>query len=94
MALLMLAGVAIGFVPYYSASRDMQRFCASLSIGMPAADIQSRAAARGYDVVSVGEGHVLLKVPPLAPQVPSKRGCDLRVDPTGRVLSATYSDAL
>jgi hypothetical protein len=94
MTLLMLAGVAIGFVPYYSASREMQRFCASLAVDMPAADVQSQAAARGYDVVSAGPGRVLLKVPPLAPQVPSKRGCELRVGPTGTLVSAAYSDTL
>lgn len=94
MALLMLAGVAIGFVPYYAASRDMQHFCAELVVDTPVAQAQSQAAARGYDVFSAGEGHVLLKVPSLAPQVPSKRGCDLRVRPSGKLVSATYSDSL
>lgn len=94
MALLMLAGVAIGFVPYYAASRDMQHFCAELIVDTPVAQAQSQAAARGYDVFSADAGHVLLKVPPLAPQVPSKRGCDLRVGPTGKLVSATYSDSL
>ena len=67
---------------------------ASGTAGSPAADAQTQAAARGYDVVPGGEGRVLLKVPQLAPQVPSKRGCDLRVGPTGRVVSAAYSDSL
>lgn len=94
MALLMLGGVAIGFVPYYAVSREMQSFCASLAVGSPAADAQTQATARGYDVVPGGEGRVLFKVPQLAPQVPSKRGCDLRAGPTGMVVSAAYSDSL
>lgn len=94
MALLMLAGVAIGFVPYYAASRDMQHFCATLVVDTPVAQIRSQAAARGYDVIPVDAAHVLMKVPPLAPQVPSKRGCELRVGPTGQLVSATYSESL
>lgn len=94
MGLLMLAGVGIGFVPYYTASRDMQRFCAALAVDTPAAEAQARAALQGYDVVSAGEGRVLLMVPSLAPQVPSKRGCDLRVGPAGLLVSATYRDSL
>ena len=94
MALLMLAGVAIGFVPYYIASREMQHFCAVLVVDTPAAEAQSRAAAQGYDVIPVDAGRVLLKVSPLAPQVPSKRGCDLRVGPAGKLISATYSNSL
>lgn len=94
MALLMLAGVAIGFVPYYAASRDMKHFCTELVVDTPVAQAQSQAAARGYDMFPAGEGRLLMKVPPLAPQVPSKRGCDLRVGPTGRLVSATYSDSL
>lgn len=94
MAVLMLAGVAIGFVPYYNVSREMQSFCASLAVGSPLAGAQTQAAARGYDVVAGGDGRVLLKVPQLAPQVPSKRGCELRVGPAGTVVSAAYSDSL
>lgn len=94
MALLMLAGVAVGFVPYYAVSREMQSFCGSLAVGSPLADAQTQAAARGYDVVPSGEGRVLLKVPQLAPQVPSKRGCELRVGPAGTLVSASYSDSL
>ena len=94
MALLMLGGVAVGFVPFYAVSREMQSFCASLAVGSPLADAQTQAAARGYDVVQGTDGRVLLKVPPLAPQVPSKRGCDLRVGPTGVLVSAAYSDSL
>lgn len=94
MTLLMLVGVGIGFVPYYAASREMQRFCASLVTGSPLADAQAQAAARGYDVVPDGEGRMLLKLPQLAPQVPSKRGCELRVGPTGMVVSSAYSDSL
>ncbi len=93
MALLMLGGVAIGFVPYYAASREMQSFCTSLAVGSSEADAQTQATARGYDVVASGKGRVLLKVPQLAPQVPSKRGCELRVGPTGMVVSAAYSDS-
>ena len=94
MALLMLAGVAVGFVPYYAVSREMQSFCSSLTIGSPVADAQTQAAARGYDVLVGSDGRVLLKVPQLAPRLPSKRGCDLRVGPTGTLVSAAYSDSL
>lgn len=94
MALLMLAGVAIGFIPYYLASRDMQQFCAALAVDTPAAEVQSQATARGYSVVTAGEGRVLMMLPRLASPLPSKRGCDLRVGPTGRVVSAAYSDSL
>ena len=94
MALLMLGGVAVGFVPYYAASREIQSFCTSLAVGSPVADAQTEAAARGYDVVPGGVGRVLLKVPQLAPQVPSKRGCDLRVGSTGMLVSAAYSNSL
>jgi hypothetical protein len=94
MALLMLGGVAVGFVPYYAASREMQSFCGSLAVGSPLAGAQTQATARGYSVVPGGVGRVLLKVPELAPQVPSKRGCELRVGPTGMLLSAKYSDSL
>ena len=94
MALLMLGGVAVGFIPYYAVSREMQSFCASLPIGSALAQAQGQASARGYEVVPVDDGRVLLKVPQLAPQVPSKRGCDLRVGPTGALVSANYSDSL
>ena len=94
MALLMLIGVVIGFLPYFTASREIQSFCASLAAGSPLADAQAQATARGYDVVPGGERRVLLKLPQLAPQVPSKRGCDLHVGPTGKVVTATYSDSL
>ena len=94
MALLMLAGVAVGFLPYYAVSREMRSFCGSLAVGSPLADVQSLATTRGYAVVPGGDGRVLLKVPQLAPQVPSSRGCDLRVGPAGGLVSATYSDSL
>ncbi len=94
MALLMLGGVAMGFLPYYAVSRDMQSFCGSLAVGSTVTEAQTQATARGYDVVPAGDGRVLLKVPQLAPQVPSKRGCDLRVGPTGMLVSAAYSDSL
>lgn len=94
MALLMLGGVAVGFMPYYAVSREMQSFCASLSVGSPAAQAQTQASERGYEVVTGGDGRVLLKVPQLAPQVPSKRSCELRVGPTGALVSAKYSDSL
>lgn len=94
MALLMLAGVAVGFVPYYAVSREMQSFCSSLALGSPFANAQTQAAARGYDVVSSSAGRMLLKVPQLAQQIPSKRGCELRVGPSGLLVSAAYSDSL
>jgi hypothetical protein len=94
MALLMLGGVALGFLPYYAVSREMQSFCASLSVGSPVAQAQTQASARGYEVVTGSDGRVLLKAPQLAPQVPSKRGCELRVGPTGALISASYSDSL
>lgn len=90
----MVAGVAVGFVPYYAASREMQRFCSALAVGTPLADAQIQATARGYDVASGHDGRVLLKVPQLAPQVPSKRGCELRVGASGLLISAAYSDSL
>jgi hypothetical protein len=94
MALLMLGGVAVGFLPYYAVSREMQSFCASLVVGSPVADAQTQATARNYEVVIAGDGRVLLKVPQLAPQVRSKRGCELRFGPTGTLVSAKYSDSL
>ena len=94
MVLLMLGGVAVGFLPYYAVSREMQGFCASLAVGSPLAHAQAEATARGYDVVTGGDGRVLLKIPQLAPQVPSKRGCEVRAGADGTVLSAVYSDAL
>lgn len=94
MALLMLGGVAVGFLPYYAVSREIQSFCASLSVGSPVAQAQTQASARGYEVVTGGDGRVLLKAPQLAPQVPSKRGCELRVGPAGSLISVSYSDSL
>ena len=94
MGLLMLGGIAIGFIPYYAVSREMQSFCASLAVGSPLATAQSEAMARGYEVSTTTGGHVLLKIPRLAPQLPSKRGCELRVAPTGVLVSVTYSDSL
>ena len=94
MVLVMLGGVAVGFVPYYAVAREMQSFCASLAVGTPLAQAQAEATARGYDVVAGGDGRVLLKTPPLAPQVPSKRGCALRVGAGGALVSAVYSDSL
>ncbi len=94
MVLLMLGGVAVGFVPYYAVSREMQSFCAALAVGSPLAQAQAEATARGYDVVVGADDRVLLKIPQLAPQVPSKRGCELRVGAGGALVSAVYSDSL
>ncbi len=94
MVLLMLGGVAVGFLPYYAVSREMQSFCASLAVGTSVAQAQAEATARGYDVMVGSDGRVLLKVPQLAPQVPSKRGCEVRAGAGGAVLSAVYSDSL
>lgn len=94
MTLLMLGGVAVGFIPYYTVSREMQSFCASLAVGSPVTQAQTQASARGYEVVTGGDGRVLLKAPQLAPQVASKRGCELRIGPTGALISAKYSDSL
>ena len=92
--MLMLGGVAVGFLPYYAVSREMQSFCASLAVGSPVADAQTQAIARGYEAVTGGDGRMLLKVPQLTPQVPSKRGCELRFGPTGTLVSAKYNDSL
>lgn len=94
MVLLMLGGVAVGFLPYYAVSREMQGFCASLVVGSPVALAQAEATARGYDVVAGNDGRVLLKIPQLAPQVPSQRGCALQLGLGGVLVSAVYSDSL
>jgi hypothetical protein len=86
---LMVVGIAVGFVPFFMASHQLETFCESLPLGSPIADAQGKALVRGYEVSIAPDGAVRITVPRMVSQFVAQRGCMLRAGDSG-LRSATF----
>ena len=92
MVLLMAGGIAVGFGPFFWASRQMPGYCASLASTTSLGDAQSQAEARGYEVEVLDDGRVLIEAPRMAAPQGNPSACELRFGPNG-LLSARYVES-
>lgn len=83
LVLTLGGGICFAFFPAAMASRESRRFCGALTLGMPLAEIQSRAAAAGYRFEPVVGGHVLVE----HPKSLGRAYCELGFDDKGRLAS-------
>lgn len=81
MALLMAAGVALAFWPFYSADKALNDFCAAQATGTPANTLRQQAAAQGYTVTEPAKGTLLVDDPGGF----GRRQCTLRLDAQQRI---------
>ncbi len=84
--LLFLAGTALAFWPYVSASNDMRSFCKGLAVGISKAEVQALAAAQAYEVVEPGSGALVVH----DARSFGRLQCKLRFDAEGRLGSAAF----
>jgi hypothetical protein len=92
MVLLMAGGIAVGFGPFFWASRQLPGYCASLASTTSLGDAQSQAEARGYEVEVLDDGRVLIEAPRMAAPQSNPSACELRFGPNG-LLSAKYIES-
>ena len=92
MVLLMAGGIAVGFGPFFWASRQLPGYCASLAAGTSPADVQSQAEERRYEIETTDDGRVLIEAPRMAAPQGNPSACELRFGPNG-LLSARYVES-
>ncbi len=90
--LLFGGGLAVGFGPFFWASRQLPTYCASLATGTSTSDVQSQAESVGYEVEFANDKRMLIEAPPMAAPQGSPSTCEVRFGPNG-LESAKYVDS-
>jgi hypothetical protein len=85
---MFLAGTAFAFWPFVKASREMRAFCEALPLGAPLADLRTRVAAAGYELLPQGPGRALVQ----DPRAFVRHHCELRLEPPGRLADRRFAD--
>jgi hypothetical protein len=92
MVVLMAGGIAVGFGPFFWASRQLPGHCASLAVGTSPTDVQAQAESRGYEVEAAADGRMWIEAPRMAGPQASPSACEVGFGPNG-LLSAKYVES-
>lgn len=85
---LFLAGTALAFWPMIQAVRQMRAFCEALPIGASVADLRTRTAAAGYQILPHGPGRALVQ----DPRAFVRHHCELRLEAPGQLAARLFVD--
>ena len=81
MGMMMIAGLLVAFAPFHLATQRMRAFCGELTPGISLAGVQAKAAASGYAMTPLVDGHARVADPPSY----GRRTCELSFDARGLV---------
>lgn len=83
VAVLLLGGTAVAFLPAALASYEVHKFCNAIPLGTPVAEVEARAARVEYRFWRATGGHAIVE----HPRSLGRAYCDMAFDAGGKLSS-------